>query len=652
MVRPKASDRNKTIAACFAEIVTMDIPKVTSFSEQSEAASIDCKGPNSIYNAMILCLPSIVRESKEHNIKNRKGLTEIELNKVLVARGFEAGRRRVQLGSALIWHKQWFGRRWVNVTNAKDILHIKRGLQTLQQFSEAKCLKLQVICNMLSFVCPNPKPAAGILSCEHRSDELLARTDSSSTANGTTRDDMVITKAPFVKLEYQKPYREIDPDLQLLSLRPNGLPEDLPLQLIGNDLLASSDTSLDVFHMDHEQSCQSTSPTKKPSTMFWSRPNDFQDQPNAQPFALADQTSLGDCSTPPSRPPSSQHDHSRHQSPSERRQAFAHGSPPLGPAGDAVASPAEHVPDHANLLGDEGSDQAEALLQSVARSGLDCPDLRRLCTFGYCPSKVWGLLAADPAKLMAALHTADDAGHRAGFRSRQLGADDCKAGGAPAGEAELVFSAAEERMRQAMEDDGETGYLEVTYDPVSQRRAHVFLNDRFAALRGTTRPALLARLAAHTADLPSTAPDCLAALLHGLLHRREADCTQYMRWGCGGRGVLVEEHSRKRFDGEGRVVKVTDPSGFRTSFVREQHFAYFFRTSKYRVASSSHPSPAPPQVATAVREIAPAEYDAALRASPGACPLLCVAGDGRGGAELLADMHAERMAHRRPNHSA
>ena len=46
----------------------------------------------------------------------------------------------------------------------------------------------------------------------------------------------------------------------------------------------------------------------------------------------------------------------------------------------------------------------------------------------------------------------------------------------------------------------------------------------------------------------------------------------------------------------------------------------------------------PPQVTTAVREITAADYDAALRASPGACPLLCVAGDGRGGAELLAGL--------------
>ena len=50
----------------------------------------------------------------------------------------------------------------------------------------------------------------------------------------------------------------------------------------------------------------------------------------------------------------------------------------------------------------------------------------------------------------------------------------------------------------------------------------------------------------------------------------------------------------------------------------------------------------PPQVTTAVREIAPAEYDAALRATPEACPLLAVAGDGRSGAELLAGLDADR----------
>ncbi len=50
----------------------------------------------------------------------------------------------------------------------------------------------------------------------------------------------------------------------------------------------------------------------------------------------------------------------------------------------------------------------------------------------------------------------------------------------------------------------------------------------------------------------------------------------------------------------------------------------------------------PLQITTAVREISPTEYDAALRAVPAACPLLTVAGDGRSGAELLAGLDADR----------
>jgi hypothetical protein len=43
-----------------------------------------------------------------------------------------------------------------------------------------------------------------------------------------------------------------------------------------------------------------------------------------------------------------------------------------------------------------------------------------------------------------------------------------------------------------------------------------------------------------------------------------------------------------------------------------------------------------------VREITPAEYDAALRADPAACPLLAIAGDARCGAELVAGLDADR----------
>ncbi len=42
-----------------------------------------------------------------------------------------------------------------------------------------------------------------------------------------------------------------------------------------------------------------------------------------------------------------------------------------------------------------------------------------------------------------------------------------------------------------------------------------------------------------------------------------------------------------------------------------------------------------------MREISPEDYDAALCAAPNYCPLFCVAGDRRSGAELLARLDAD-----------
>ena len=250
---------------------------------------------------------------------------------------------------------------------------------------------------------------------------------------------------------------------------------------------------------------------------------------------------------------------------------MAEGTDTKQPADPAPRGPASRQPSGAPPARRDaaGTTAADVLLHRAAQYGLDCPDLRRFCALCYRPGKVWGLLAALPEGLRAALradHGPDDAGPGGSGGGLDLaltgwGSDGGAAGGAAdsdgADEAERAFGAAEERMRRAMEEDGEVGYLEVAYDPATQRRTRLFLNHRFAALRGAARPALLARLAAHAADLPAPAGDCLAALLHGLLHRRAADCTQYVRVDCGGRGLLAVEHSRKRFDGRGRVVKVS-----------------------------------------------------------------------------------------------
>jgi len=145
MVRPKASDRNKTLASCFADTVTIELPKNHSYMDQSLQSSVDCKGPRSIFAVLVNCLPNIVRESKYQACINRKGLTEVELNKVLAARGYESCRRRICNDSSLTWHREWYGRRWVNGSNPDDIEHVKRGIRALHHFPEARSLTLDKI---------------------------------------------------------------------------------------------------------------------------------------------------------------------------------------------------------------------------------------------------------------------------------------------------------------------------------------------------------------------------------------------------------------------------------------------------------------------------------------------------------------------------
>ena len=73
MVRPKASDRNKMLANCFANIVTVELLKHNNLSKEDGFVPVYCKGPKSIYAALNMCLPSILREPRSQAMPNRKG---------------------------------------------------------------------------------------------------------------------------------------------------------------------------------------------------------------------------------------------------------------------------------------------------------------------------------------------------------------------------------------------------------------------------------------------------------------------------------------------------------------------------------------------------------------------------------------------------
>ena len=121
MVRPKASDRNKTLAGCFADIVTVEQPHDHTVVDEEGSSPVACKGPKSIYAALAICLPSILRAPWSQAMTNRTGITEVELNKVLISRGFKTCRRRRLHETPIIWHRQWEGRRWVNCKNPDGI---------------------------------------------------------------------------------------------------------------------------------------------------------------------------------------------------------------------------------------------------------------------------------------------------------------------------------------------------------------------------------------------------------------------------------------------------------------------------------------------------------------------------------------------------
>ena len=156
MVRPKASDRNKKIASYFADTITVEQPKSRPNVDQNLSSFVYYKGPHSIYEALVICLPTIVRESRDKACSNRKGITEVELNKALVARGYESSRQRVFNGSTWAWRRGWYGRRWVNGDNPEDVDHVKVGIRALQHFPEARSLTLDAIFRVVSSLASNP----------------------------------------------------------------------------------------------------------------------------------------------------------------------------------------------------------------------------------------------------------------------------------------------------------------------------------------------------------------------------------------------------------------------------------------------------------------------------------------------------------------
>ena len=203
------------------------------------------------------------------------------------------------------------------------------------------------------------------------------------------------------------------------------------------------------------------------------------------------------------------------------------------------------------------------------------------------------------------------------------------------------------------EQDGDLGFLELRFNPVSQVRIGAAANIRGAALLGMGRADLLAQLNGGGAPLPLAPLDAIAVFLHALGNAGNATAVAYFRLvpsvsssasvseeeaaAMVSEPLLISHMTAKRFDEEGRVIKV--------SSVGSRH--NFYRT----VCSADGHSGgdilmfgmASGQVLIMLRPVSAAEYDAVLRLQPALCPL-AAAGDARSGARLLADAAADAAA--------
>ena len=574
MVRPKASDRNKQIATCFANTITVDVPRVGGIKNQLPYAPVTCKGPWSIYELLAACLPNIVRESTDGKMKNRKGVSEIELNKTLVSRGYESSRRRMWSDDKVLWHREWYGLRWVDLSSIHDVMHVKKRLHILQQFPEAKSLTFNTLVDVMSRVHGNISEP-GLNRCElwHASpadeEELSSPPDSEYGLVGESLDSRRV-----VGNRIEMGYPAVPPTTIQTTGMSQATPCPLDADFVPPLLLENDLHQIDSVYMEgnmledriHSDRGDVHIPDRMLGSKTASVPFALASSPCDTPSLLsswevqvqAEATRLLSASVvrrecQEATPQAREFDKAgsllkeTNIQPNATRKCNVNIEPKKAETKSPVATEQDcHISAHGHDI---------PLLHLAAQHGWDRVELRRLYTLGYSAEPVWRLLASLPPSLRSLiLDAADGDCPSGGGRHAVLSAGH---GGGAWDEARGMFSAAEERMRQAMEEDGEVGYLEVAFDPATQLRTHVFLNDRYAAIRGASRQALLSRFADHAVELPSTEPDLLAALLHALLRRRDAECTQYLRVaGAAGRAALVWEHSRTRYDERGRVVKV------------------------------------------------------------------------------------------------
>jgi hypothetical protein len=199
---------------------------------------------------------------------------------------------------------------------------------------------------------------------------------------------------------------------------------------------------------------------------------------------------------------------------------------------------------------------------------------QRLWTFGYAEQALASIFDALPAGFCAAIQTASDKLTGVAHKTHALRIADAAAADADAAVGgEDVLLHREHVFLECLEDiwerDGEEGFIEFAFDPVTQQRANVMLNTLTASIAGMHKEEVLARLAAHDAPISFLPLDYLCALLHQSLRaavpsgpasaRTHTDVI-YLRMACRGsqrRGSnLIRMETVKLFNANGQVTQV------------------------------------------------------------------------------------------------
>ena len=168
-MRPKGSERNKQIAVAFA--------KLTMCYDESCTEFVHCRGPSSFFGVLEACMPWCVRNAKV-GCENPVGVSEVEVNKVLLKAGFKVFRRRERIPGTTKGMRRgkrlWRFRRWIDPC---DSIHLTQNLREMHlAFPETRCVDIDRVLISLSSL---PGSSDNHL-CRKQSPSLCEPTESDS----------------------------------------------------------------------------------------------------------------------------------------------------------------------------------------------------------------------------------------------------------------------------------------------------------------------------------------------------------------------------------------------------------------------------------------------------------------------------------------